>query len=644
MKNMFGRYNMNNYLKIVVWITIIFFLSFLIEYFWFGERIFFSQNVEREKIVVNNVDIKSDNFSLDEDNNFVARNEKASLVLSTRGKYIKNLEIELSDNLNFPLTVSFVDPITKQEKVSEKDLQNKIKKLGLNFLDYQVFRIQNNPSEIIIRSENDKTKISKIIIDNTYYFNFYRFIFVGGILLLVSIFIIFYSPISRKPEYGFLAVALLCGTLISFTSPEKYISWDELIHYKNADRNSFKTIVKSDVKNVYSSTNSVPFSYSLKEQKEITSYFDHVPSKASQAKKKDSSIFRTVQKMYNQIGYIPSGMALMFGRLLHLPNHIIFIFGRWINVLVYAGIVFFAIRKLKSGKMIMSVIALLPTAIFLASSYNYDSWLTAFTLLGTAYIFSELQQPEKKMTRKEMGIMIGSLAVGLGPKAIYFPLLFLLFLFPKSKFISIKEYKKFIAIVIITLIFVVGSFLVPFVVSGPGDGDHRGGSEVNSTAQVHFILSEPFVYSKILLNFIKEYINPLNASGFMTSFAYLGNISGFFVLLFLLFFVTFTDKNKYDELTTTLPVRLSVIVVYLCTVSLICTALYIAFTTVRNTNIAGVQPRYLIPLLFPLLFIIGGSYAKNFIKYRGIYNVIILSIIACIILIGIWNIFIKVYY
>ncbi len=60
-------------------------------------------------------------------------------------------------------------------------------------------------------------------------------------------------------------------------------------------------------------------------------------------------------------------------------------------LLTYALTVYFAIRKLKSGKMIMSVIALFPTNIVLASNYSYDPWVTGFSLLGTAYFVSEMQ-------------------------------------------------------------------------------------------------------------------------------------------------------------------------------------------------------------------------------------------------------------
>jgi uncharacterized membrane protein len=451
---------------------------------------------------------------------------------------------------------------------------------------------------------------------------------------LILFFILFRKKIGQRPEFGFLTVALICGSLISISEPRYYnVSWDEQIHYKNVEK-----IASNVVNNMHFRPNTIPFSYSIEEQNQLDSIVD---SKYKEPKTKSS----TEKLTYNRIGYIPSAVALAIGNFIHLPHHIIFIFGRWINLLVYGLIVFFAIRKFKSGKMIMSVVALLPTAIFLAANYNYDSWLTAFTLLGLAYLFSELQLPDKKITGREICIMIGAFVFGLGPKAIYFPLLFLLFLLKPRKFISPKRYKIFILAVSLSIIFVVSTFLVPLISKGPGKGDHRGGEAVNSTEQIKFILKEPVAYAKILGNFMISYINPKNAGGYTTFFAYVGSFKNylFIIILIILAVVTLTDKNEYDEKSESWKNRLWVIAVYLATVALICTALYVSFTPVKSPSISGVQPRYLIPLTFPLLFILGSSRIKN--RMNGnLYNLIIFSIMAFVLLKGTWDLIIKNYY
>ena len=463
-------------------------------------------------------------------------------------------------------------------------------------------------------------------------FNQYCFLLILCIEFLVAFFVLFRKKIGERPEIGFLAVALIAGSLLSFSEPKTYVSWDERIHFKRGED------IKRAVIGGPTRPNEVESSYSLEEQKKINS---ETNEKYKKPKSKNFGILHELS--YNRLGYLPAALVLTTGELIGLPYHIIFIFGRWINVLVYALVVYFAIKKLKSGKMIMSVVALLPTAVFLSANYNYDSWVTAFSLLGLAYVFSELQQPEKKITVKEMAIMIGAFIVAMGPKAIYFGLMLLLLLLNKQKFANIKQYKKYMFASALSVLFVLGSFVIPFVIGGPGEGDKRGGKTVNAAEQVQFVLSEPIEYSKILGKFMVGYINPMNATTFVSSFAYLGIISGFGLVMLLLAFVTFTDKNEFDKHTANWKTRLLVIGIYLATVALIASALYVSFTPVRSEIIKGVQPRYLLPLLFPVLLILGSSRFKNPFN-KNIYNLAIFIVMAAVLLNGTWELIISRYY
>lgn len=631
--------NKKQILKLSASIVMLVLIGASVEYFGFGHKLKSLPEAERGIAIVKNSDIVADGFVLNEKNEFVVQKENASLVLSQTG-YINNLEIDLAGNYNYDVIVKYLDPQTGQEIVLQKNTQSIMDKNKLNFLNFLVFNIDSNPEKITIQALNPQVSIAQIKIDNSYYFNPYRFLFICVVDALLLILFLLRKRIGQNPEYGFLAVALLCGTLIAMSETRSYVSWDERIHYKGADKISLKNIIKKDTVDIYSRANSIPCSYSIKEQQNIDEYFDHDYAKGV-AKNKTGKFSLT--EAYNEIGYWPSALALMLGRLIDLPSHIIFVFGRWINVIFFSLIVFWAIRKLKTGKMIMAIIALFPTSIFLASNYGYDSWVTAFSMLGLAYVFSELQQPEKKITAREMAIMIGAFVIGFGPKAIYFPLMFLLFLLRPAKFDSPKQYKKFMLAVSVAIVFVVGSFMLPFMIAGPGNGDGRGGDAVDSTEQVRFILSDPIVYSKILFNFIKGYINPLNAADMIAFFAYLGGMKGFGIISTLLLVAVFTDKNEYDEKTANLKTRLLVVGIFLATVALIATALYVAFTAVRSPIIVGVQPRYLIPLIFPLLFVAGSSRLKNAIN-KNIYNMIIFGISASVLLQGIWVLITNLYY
>lgn len=628
-------------LKMAASIAMLVLISSAIEYFGFGHKLNSLEGGDKGISSIKNSDIVADKFILNEKGEFVSQGENAFLVLPTKGKYINNLELGLGENPNYNITVEYVDPKTDQKIILEPGAKGGMKKNHLTFLRQLVFNIENSPEKIIIQTSDPQAIILDIKIDNSYHFNSYRFLFVflAGVLMLC--FFVFRKKVGKNPEYIFVAVALICGTLISFSETKSFVSWDEFIHYKKADNLSLKSLIRKNIEDIFARNNAVPASYSIKEQESLNAFLDNNFKK--EVKKKKTELSFSIVDSYNRLGYIPSAVALFFGRLLRLPYHIVFMLGRWINILLYSLVVFFAIRKLKTGKMIMALVALLPTAIFLAANYGYDSWITAFTLLGLAYLFSELQQPDKKITWQEVIIIIGALVIGLGPKPIYFPLLFLVFLLKPSKFSSLKQYKKFILAGVFSILLVVSSFILPFLMDVSETTDRRGSEAANSVEQVRFILSEPLAYAKILVNFMKDYINPVNAGGFVAFFAYLGMMKGFWILMALLAIAVFTDKNEFDKETSNFKTRLMVISVYLSTVALISTALYVSFTAVRSATIAGVQPRYLIPLVFPLLFILGSSRIKNPIN-KNIYNSLIFATISIVLLQGIWDLIIKNYF
>jgi len=435
----------------------------------------------------------------------------------------------------------------------------------------------------------------------------YSRLFVLAIAALIGICVSLRHRVGREPELGFLAVALVCGSLLSVSAPKMYVSWDEEFHYKKA-----QDIALLVARNTFVRPGKIPFSYSIEKQR---TYDALVESSYRPPTTKPTIGLLT----YNNIGYLPSALMIAIGNSVRLPYHIVYLLGRWINIVLFSFVVFSAIRRLKTGKMILSIIALFPTSIFLAAVYNYDSWVTACTMLGFAYLFSELQQPAKKVSVREQCAMVGAFVIGLGPKTIYFPLMFLLLFMKPEKFNSLKLYKRYVFATISSILLVCCSFMLSVFASAFGKGDPRGGEAINSAEQVRFIVAEPFVYAKILFHFIREYINPLNTEGLVTFFAYLGLLKGFWLVLIVLTIVVFTDKNKFDERSANWRIRLGVAGAFIATVALISTALYVSFTPVRSPVIVGVQPRYLLPLVFPLLLILG-SWRIKFRFNRNVYN------------------------
>lgn len=608
-------------------------VAFCVEYFGFGQWWNEVPKEDRGVFVAQDENVQIRDFERNEDGGFVSLKEGAILTVKTDARYVRALRIHISENIASSVVVEYMDSYTGETIMVSNDLQSYMLKKKEQMIDFLIYPVQGSPQEVVIRVDRPGVVISRVEIDNAYLFNPYRFVFFAGIGFLLLFFFLYRKKIGERPEVGFLAVALVCGTVLSIAGPTYTYTWDEKIHYQRSERLAF------GMREIAFRPGATP-GYLLEEERAVNAYMEsHYKKPKKEPKIKDFS--------YVQLGYTPSAVALTIGELLPLSHTAVFKFGRWINVFVFSLIVFFAIRKLRSGKMIMAMVALLPTSIFLASNYGYDSWVTAFVLLGCAYVFSALQELEKKLTVREMFIMIGAFVVGLGPKAIYFPLMLVLFLLPRNKFQSAKQYKKFMVAVILSIAFVAGSFLVPFLVEGPGEGDKRGGDSVNAVEQVQFILSHPVVYAKILLNFMGEYVHPKNSIGYTTFFAYLGSFSGFVLALILLLSSTLIDRNSvFDRRVLTWKFRMVIFGSVFAVIALFSTALYIVFTLVGSTTISGVQHRYLLPVIFPFLFAVGG-FSFSFLQKQWINMLIVFVLFgfsAGLFLYGVWEIVIPRYY
>lgn len=317
--------------------------------------------------------------------------------------------------------------------------------------------------------------------------------------------------------------------------------------------------------------------------------------------------------------------------------------GRWANLLSYCGVFYFAIKNIPSKKTLMTVIALLPTSLYLASNYSYDPWVISMLALSFSNLYRELSKTDKAITLDGIATVCLPMLLGLCPKAVYFPVIGLLFLFPTSKFPSPSHRRVFFAGVVIFGVLVVSTFILPlFFSSAAIAGDARGGTDVNSGEQIAFIISHPIDFIKTLVAFLVDYISPINSDQYSISYFYMGTLSTevrcFATIPFVLLIVT----ALFDGQGTT---RLNagaiawVLFIVACTLGLVATSLYLSFTPVGLNWINGCQARYILPVLFLPLALIRTSKSDTkgakpvSIRHAPILTVGALSIICNLVLV-----------
>ena len=437
----------------------------------------------------------------------------------------------------------------------------------------------------------------------------------------------FPKTLGEKPERLFVLFCLLSGWLLVFLLPsDTSVNWDIDYHFEQTHLYSYlgeERLTTPDSDIVFMENVPDPFNWE-----------ERIKTQESQDTLYGYGAFDSEYRglMLNSIYDIFPAAGMFLGRVFQMPWHRIIYLSKFFNLLTCAVCGFFAIRRLKSGKMILACVLLIPTNIFLASVFSYDHGATSFMALGMSYFFAEWQEPEKKLTFRNAFVILGSLTFACLTKAFYAPALIFTLFMPKGKwaetaedrreYISRKTYVLFTCLALLICIF---PYILPMF-QGDVVTDMRGGSSTAPMEQIHYILEDPLRFFRTLFSFQAGYLNPANSYGLLTFFAYEGLAPGWEALCVLLVLIALTDKKPCDRtLEKKISTRIIGLFLFYISVCIICFCLYIAYTEPCVDYIDGVQPRYLLPLVFPVLMLFGSGMAAKLLKIdrewkQRIYN------------------------
>lgn len=435
-----------------------------------------------------------------------------------------------------------------------------------------------------------------------------RIVMYAIIFIIINLFV-FRKKISRRPDLIFILVALVTGVTLILVSPAfTGVSWDDEIHYNRtlSIANVFNGVYYTSDSRVINEYQDKALFHNCYDRTAYTEYMTELNDSYSNH---ELAEYSRIGYGYYSIAYIPSAIGIMLGRGLGFSFEHVFMLGKLFNLMCYVFVLAYGIKKIRYGKVLLACYGLIPTSIFMASMYSYDFWVIAFISLGYAYLFNAMQTEvfvPDDVIKATIFIIIGAI-----PKAIYFVLIL-----PAIVVLIIRsDNKKIKRIVGIAIIFAAGlmvlSFMIPIILSSGSYSDMRGGGEVNTTAQILFVLSNPLHYAKQMLGFMKSYI-AVQSTSYFQLFAYAGTGSYWVIVTVVLGIVAFLDHGKLKQNENVF--RITIWVTAFVAVVLIITALYISFNPVGSTVINGCQPRYLLPILFPVLYSIGSSKVENSIS------------------------------
>lgn len=480
--------------------------------------------------------------------------------------------------------------------------------------------------------------IEEVISAQKEYLNRQRIIVMFVIMLILTITYVYRKYIfSNLHKYVFVIIMILGITHTIVSPPVAGISWDDEIHYGRTVYLSWLSsghlsAADEELIERYNSTITTKSEYTSEGRNKTVKEIENINEKYDKPLLVDNEDY-DVNLQY--IAYIPTALALGCARGIGLNYAGSYIFGKMINVFSYALIISLAIWIIKGkGKMLISVLALLPTSIFLASSYSYDWWVIGFCILAYSYFISKLQKKEAFTNMQFVGLMLMML-IALLPKAIYFPIVLPMMLLKKERY---KDALFCRGLVIITMLILVATFIFP-ILFATATGDTRGGSDVDSMKQVAFILNHPLKYTKILFGFLTGYLSLNNADGYTTMMGYYGTAEHFAVCLVIVAMTVVLDNDSKNYLKDKNYIFVKAITVVCCFVAIVLasTALYVSFTAVGYETILGCQPRYILPLLFPALYCLSDFEITVKEKTKNTFIALSICVMAFVFLNGIFT-------
>lgn len=574
--------------------------------------------------------------------------DKDCYVINIDNTYVSKIRITYKKYGEEPFKVRVI----ARDSATEVGTDSDILYSGEGVIDYNVqgitqsiVNINNYSNQIVLVGYESvyKTEISKIEIVNQPFINWYRLIFTWLFLGLVFFIVVGIKYVSGKVEYIFAYIALSAGILLVIVQPFTRSGWDEEIHFSRAYKFPFtSSVVVTDKMSmlfeatIFNHPNIHPESY-----EEYGIEYDYLNEGSDYSSDENTAEYTvsTDSLSTSSPGYLIQALAIFIGRLFHLPFAMLIMIGKFASLLTYVTVMFFAIRKIPFAKKILAVIALMPTPMFLASNYSTDPTVIAFISLFIAYFLYEYVNKDKVISKKSIIIMLASFVWGCLPKAIYAPLILVLFLLPKEKFKTDKGRRLFRIGVVVVFALLMFTFVLPTLINTNAYVDDRGGA-TSVSGQLLFVLKHPIFYARVLsmsiVNSLFDYTVGTSVFGLIGGYAVATQTIAITVLIV---FVIITDNTIKEEHEFDKKSKIILLIFVAMSVCLIWTSLYLSFTPVGNGCINGVQGRYYLPILILAFVIIRPKNVKN--KINDImYNRIVFGVSAYILIDLIYKTFI----
>jgi len=443
--------------------------------------------------------------------------------------------------------------------------------------------------------------VNKLFPQPVYLFSISRLIAVAAVTSGTLCLLKYRAYFLKNLHKAFLLIALAFGMSFILVFPRTvYMSADDQIHFRNAYFFMHDTV-------------ELKGGFAVAESWALTDFrgkgFDELSAVYAIMEEQNQTVIDAQyhvdepRELYSRIAYLPFHLGLevadFFG--LSFPNAIAL--AKICNLFCYVLLIYFAIKASGKFAKLFFIIGLLASNIFLATQFSYDPIVTASLLLAIA-LFLHMRQMDKVTPGYLMGFILAA-TLGSLTKAVYCPILLLVWMIPNDRFDCKKRALAFKICTMIVMLVLASTFVLPMLGGGLAS-DIRGGN-TSVSGQISFLLNNPITGIMTILNFILSAL-PERIFG-TASFSYLGGLESESLLfpimrtvwvLSLLILLWITFRSDLSAVSLTKRSKIGFALIYAILAGAIIMSMYLSFTEVGSKTIGGVQARYFMPML-PLL-------------------------------------------
>ncbi len=437
-----------------------------------------------------------------------------------------------------------------------------------------------------------------------------RELWLGSFILLVVgivlVFLLLRRKYAKRPEKIFLILYIFLALGYGIALPA-YKAPDEYAHFLRAYEVSQGTLITPS----YTSGDTVVagqnYPANLIPQEYSQNLNDGLMSLHLVKESWNVDIYDGGERFYSYIGsalyaplsYLPQAIGIFTASLFTSKAMLLLYAARTANAILSGVIGYYAIKNMPFGKNLAIAVMLMPMNIHQAISCAPDIMVNTLAL-GLISLVLYLRETVTKITGKHLILMYTLCILIALNKIVYVPLCLLLFLIPRNKFMDNRQYfKHVIGIGCCIIVCSLGWLAIASKYMG-----YTFQPNVNSAEQVIYILTSPLKYLLTILNTIFERGYTYLLTMFGSGLAWMDiSINPIYIIIYIITMICAMVLDDSEKHLSTFEIFL-LGGVGLIIIVLIFTSLYLQWTPVGNTFVEGVQGRYFIPIMLPLLLII----------------------------------------